>query len=160
VVLIGLVFVLAGTVLFTQLGAHTPYAYLVGALILRGVGLGMTMMPAMSAAYQTLDRSAVARATTTLNILNRVGGSIGTALLAVMLQRNITSAFGTGTGVGQATTVPPAVRAQVAPVLADAFGATFWWATAMVLAAFVPALLLPRTRPQRGRVPEPVADAA
>jgi hypothetical protein len=105
----------------------------------------MTMMPAMSAAYQRLDRSAVPRATTTLNILNRVGGSIGTALLAVVLQHQITSSLpGGGAGLSAASSIPAAVRDRVAPVLADAFGTTFWWALALAAAGLIPALLLPR----------------
>ena len=85
-------------------------------LFFRGVGLGMTMMPAMSAAYQVLDRAAVPRATTTLNILNRVGGALGTAILAVLLQGNIESTL-TGlvpagaAGSGDVGSIPVAARA-------------------------------------------------
>ena len=42
-----------------------------------GIGLGMTMMPAMAAAYQTLERAAVPRATSTINIIRTIGGSFG-----------------------------------------------------------------------------------
>src|SRR5262249_59330928 len=86
IVLVGLAVVLAATFAFTQVTATTSYVVLGVALYFRGVGLGATMMPAMSAAYQVLDRAAVPRATTTLNILNRVGGALGTAILAVLLQ--------------------------------------------------------------------------
>ena len=78
-----------GTFAFTQVTASTSFVVLSVALYFRGIGLGMTMMPAMSAAYQVLDRAAVPRATTTLNILNRVGGALGTAILAVLLQSHI-----------------------------------------------------------------------
>ena len=47
------------------------------------------MMPAMAAAYATLRVGAVPRATSALNVLQRIGGSIGTALLAVVLQGEI-----------------------------------------------------------------------
>ena len=50
-----------------------------------GVGLGFTMMPAMAAAYATLERWQVPRATPMLNVVQRVGGSLGTAVLAVVL---------------------------------------------------------------------------
>ena len=91
VVPFGLAIALVGTAMYTQLGPHTSYALLAGSLVVRGIGLGSTMMPAMAAAYQTLERSAISRATATLNVIQRVGGSVGTALLAVLLARNIHS---------------------------------------------------------------------
>jgi EmrB/QacA subfamily drug resistance transporter len=160
VVLTGLVLVLVSTLAFTAVGAGTPYWLLIGALFVRGLGLGMTMMPAMSAAYATLETAAVPRATTALNILNRVGGSVGTALLAVILQTRITDAFGTGAGLGSTEAASPAARAAAAPALAHAFGSTFWWAAAMVAASFLPALLLPRASSPKAAVGEALPDAA
>jgi hypothetical protein len=40
--------------------------------------------------------------------------------------------------------LPPGARHQLAPALADAFGAAFWVAFALAAAALIPALLLPR----------------
>ena len=54
------------------------------------------MMPAMAAAYATLKRNQVPRATPALNVLQRVGGSIGAALLIVILQNRIISSLGEG----------------------------------------------------------------
>jgi hypothetical protein len=108
--------------------------------------MGATMMPAMSAAFQTLERAAVARASTSLNIIQRVGGSIGTAVLAIVLQHQITDRVPAahGGGLSAAQSVPAAVRAQIAPKIAAAFGSTFWWALVLTVLAFLPALLLPR----------------
>jgi hypothetical protein len=50
--------------------------------------------------------------------------------------------------------VPEDARAQIAPLMADAFGATFWWAVGLLAVAFAAAFLLPRTKP------EPPADEA
>ncbi len=61
------------------------------ALCVRGLGLGMTMMPSMAAAYQTLSRAAVPRATSLINIIRTVGGSVGIAVLTVVLERQITA---------------------------------------------------------------------
>jgi EmrB/QacA subfamily drug resistance transporter len=138
IVLVGLAFVFAGTVAYVTLTPTTSYAFLTFALFLRGIGLGFTMMPAMAAAYQTLSRSAVPRATTMLNILNRVGGSVGVALLSVMLERNLQSSHPTPAG------------------MASAFGTTFWWATALVVVSAIPALLLPRIAP--APVPRPAQE--
>jgi hypothetical protein len=64
-----------------------------------GMGLGSTVMPAVSAAYQTLQRATVARVTTALNIIMRTGASIGTALLVVVLQHQLTSEPGSDAAV-------------------------------------------------------------
>jgi hypothetical protein len=97
--------------------------------------MGFIMAPLMAAAYRTLSTEAVARATTTMNIVMRVGGAVGTAVFAVVLQHEL---GGAGAGAGAA----------------HAFAVTFWWnlgATALVALA---ALALPR-----GAAPAPV-DAA
>jgi hypothetical protein len=66
-----------------------------------------------------------------LNALQRIGGSIGTALVAVVLSDQARAALGSGaTSSGLIQTVSPAVRAHVAGPLAGAFGNTFWWALA------------------------------
>ena len=147
VVLVGLALDVTGMLAYTQVSATTSYWYLEIALLIMGLGMGCTMMPAMSAAYQTISHAAAARATTALNIVQRVGASIGVAVLSVLLQHEITSRLPLSGGIGAAQNVPPAVRATVAPKLADAFGVTFWVATGMIAAAFIPALLLPRHRP-------------
>ncbi len=56
------------------------------------------MMPAMAAAYATLEHQQVPRATPMLNVVQRVGGSIGTAVLAVVLQRQLVGAVPGGGG--------------------------------------------------------------
>ena len=147
VVLVGLTLDVVGMLGYTQVSATTSYWYLEIALLIMGLGMGCTMMPAMSAAYQTISHAAAARATTALNIVQRVGASIGVAVLSVLLQHEITSRLPGSGGIGAAQNVPPAVHAAIAPKLADAFGATFWVATAMIALAFIPALLLPRHRP-------------
>ena len=68
------------------------------ALWVRGFGLGMTMMPSMAAAYQTLSRAAVPRATSMINIIRTVGGSLGTAVLTVVLERRIVANVPGATG--------------------------------------------------------------
>jgi EmrB/QacA subfamily drug resistance transporter len=160
IVVAGLGVVLLGTLAFTQVTASSSYVLLGVSLLIRGAGLGMTMMPAMSAAYQVLDRAAVPRATTTLNILNRVGGALGTAILAVTLQGQIRHNLaglapgGASSGLGSAQVLTPEQRAVVAPHLAAAFGSTFWWAMALTVVAVIPALLLPMGPPR------PAAEAA
>ena len=90
----------AGTTALTTLTAHTPFTVTSAILTLRGIGLGFSMMPSIAAAYASLSRAAVPRATTALNVLQRVGGSIGTALLAVVLEDQIQAAIPGAVGVG------------------------------------------------------------
>ena len=75
------------TIPFGLIGAHTSIFGLSVAMFVRGMGIGFAFMPAMAAAFASLERSELADATPQLNVLQRVGGSIGTAVLAVVLQR-------------------------------------------------------------------------
>jgi EmrB/QacA subfamily drug resistance transporter len=140
VAIVGLLVMAAATIPFTAVGAHTPYALLAGALFVRGIGLGCSMMPAMAAAYAALETSAVPRATSALNVIQRIGGSIGTALLAVVLQRALTHGLGSAHGVIGTARVPQ----RAAPIVAHAFGAAFWWAAGLTIVAIAPAAVLAR----------------
>ena len=145
VVIVGLLFLIAGTAIFTQVGPSTSYWLIGGALVLRGIGLGGAMMPAMAAAYATLKRNQVPRATPALNVLQRVGGSIGAALLIVILQNRIISSLGEGAQGGvSGGALANAARARVAGPLAEAFAHTYWYALALSAAALIPAVILAR----------------
>jgi EmrB/QacA subfamily drug resistance transporter len=153
----GVLVALVGTGVYTQLTASTSFVLLGVALWVRGVGLGMTMMPAMAAAYQTLDRAAVPRATSAINIIRTVGGSIGTAVLTVVLQRQIVAHIPGATG--EIGTLPGGLS-FVAEPLAEAFGATFWWAVGLTALALVPAFFLPRRPPMAAAAQRSPASSA
>jgi EmrB/QacA subfamily drug resistance transporter len=146
VVPFGVALGLLGTFAFTQVHADTSYWLLGFSLYVRGLGLGATMMPTMSAAFATLTKAAVARATSALNIIMQLGGSLGGALLAVILSRSITAKLPAGAAQsgGRIGDIPPAVREKIAPILSSAFGQTFWVAFGLMAAIILPALLLPR----------------
>jgi MFS family permease len=148
IVLVGVTLIIASTLALTQIAADTSYWLLGATLFVFGMGMGSTMMPIMSGAMQTLRRAAVARASTTLNILNQVGASIGTAVLTVILTHELSNRLPAGGGGGIGAAVPEDARAQIAPLMADAFGATFWWAVGLLAVAFAAAFLLPRTKPE------------
>jgi EmrB/QacA subfamily drug resistance transporter len=161
VVLVGLCLLIAGTFAFTQVGARTPYWILAAALVVRGFGLGGTMMPAMAAAYATLEREEVPRATPMLNTLQRVGGSLGTAILAVVLQHNITAELGSNVGRGGAgRTLPANVRERVATPLAHAFASSYWWALGVTALALVPAGFLAVVESREGRADKALRETA
>jgi MFS family permease len=144
VVSAGVVVALLGVIAYTQLAADTPYWYLAVALFVVGLGLGATIMPSMSAAYAGLRHEQMPRATSAINAIQRIAASLGTALLAVVLQRAIRSELpGFHGGLAEAGAAAATDPAHTPAALANAFGTTFWVAFALTAAALVPALLLP-----------------
>src|SRR3954464_7461887 len=149
IVLVGLTITMAAFLALTQIGADTSYWVLGAVLFVMGMGLGSTMMPIMSGAMQTLRRAAVARASTTVNILQQVGASIGTAVMSVTLagalaDRLPQAAGGGGTAGGPS---PDAVRERIAPLMAEAYGHTFRVAVGLLAISFFAAALLPWRKP-------------
>jgi EmrB/QacA subfamily drug resistance transporter len=139
----------------TMLKSDTSYWELGAFLFVMGVGMGFTMMPVFSGAMQTLRRASIARASTSLNITQQVGASIGTAVMSVLLTSALTARLGGGGGGagGLGANLTPQQRAAVAPKMAEAFAHTFWWALGLVAVSFVVAVvLLPKDKP------EPVED--
>lgn len=150
-----MVVALLGTAACTQITVASPYWYLAGALLLVGAGLGATITPSMAAAFSVIERPA---ATSVISTIQRVAGALGTALLAVTLQRAMTAQLpGFRGGIGQAAALAARDPAGQLPGMARAFGAAFWVALALTAAAIVPALLLPGRRPAGGPGQEPGA---
>jgi EmrB/QacA subfamily drug resistance transporter len=143
VALAGGVVAALGTLPFVLIGAGTSYWLIGAAMVVRGFGIGMSFMPAMTAAFAVLRPDQVNDASPQLNTLQRVGGSIGTAILTVVLQGKLDAAG--------ATPAPAAA--------ASAFGSTYWWVLAVTLAALVPAavLTLVERRARATAVPAPLA---
>jgi EmrB/QacA subfamily drug resistance transporter len=124
--LFGVSLVTLATIPFGLVGAHTSILELSIVNVFRGIGIGFGFMPAMSAAFASLERHELGHATPQLNVLQRTGGSIGTAVLAVVLQRAL---IGHHTLAGQAS----------------AFGVAFWASSALSALAIIPCLFLMRT---------------
>ena len=149
VAVVGLAVLTLGTIPFAFLEADSSYTVLALLLVVRGLGIGASMMPAMAAAYATLEREQVPRATSSLNALQRIGGSIGTAVLAVVLQGEIKDQLATAqvgesapAASGTLERLPEELRSRLAEPLAAAFASTFWWAVAISVLALVPATIL------------------
>ncbi len=139
--LLGVFLTTVATIPFALIGAHTSITWLSVVMFVRGMGIGFAFMPAMTAAFAALERSELADATPQLNVLQRVGGSLGTAVLAVILQRAL-SGVHTLSGA------------------ASAYGTAFWASTAMTAVAIVPAVILLRAEraARRTRDAEVAAD--
>ncbi|GHC93847.1 MFS transporter [Nocardiopsis terrae] len=124
-VLGGLLVGAAATAPFGLAGPDTPAALLATAMFVRGLGLGAAMVPMLATAYRGLPSDRVPRASSALNVTQRLGAAVGTAALALLL----------------ASLLADAARPETA------FRATFWWMTGLTAGAMVPAMFLPSTRP-------------
>jgi EmrB/QacA subfamily drug resistance transporter len=148
IVLPGFALVGLSTLWLTQLQGDTSYVLLSIDLFVMGLGMGLAMMPLFSGAMQTLRKAAVARASTTLNIIQQVAASIGVAVMSVLLTAALKDRLPgapDGGGLGQSGKGLPA---DIRDLMAEAFGHTYIWATAFVAIAFVAAWFLPRRKPE------------
>lgn len=83
--LLGALILLLGTAPFIMFSVFSPL--LLGAiLVLRGVGLAMAQMPAMTAAYASVDDDEMGDATTMVNIVQRLGGALGAIGVVIILE--------------------------------------------------------------------------
>ncbi len=151
-VLPGLLLIALGMATFTQVTADSSYVLLLGSLFVSGLGMGMTMMPIMSAALASLTHQQVARGSTMMNIVQQTAGSIGTAVMSVILTNRVldsqeATAYSAVTqGVAKPDQVAPEVLTRGPAALADAFGHTWTIAVVLLVLCLVPALFLPRKR--------------
>lgn len=83
----GLVLSVATVVPMLFLPAYAAFPLVLALQAITGFGLGLAAMPALAVAYKTVPEDRLHDATAEANIIQRVGGSIGTALLVVILER-------------------------------------------------------------------------
>lgn len=84
--LVGAALLLVSTVPFLLPG-DPAYIALTVILLVRGIGLGLVQMPAMTAAYSAVSKKEMGDATTLVNIVQRVGGAIGAMVVVIVLQQ-------------------------------------------------------------------------
>ncbi len=141
VVPVGVVVLSIGTFAYTQVNASSNYVMLAIALFIRGLGMGITMMPTFASSYRNLTHDDVPKATSATNILRQVGGSLGVAIFAVVLQTRVTRTLPTTGALIQAGRLRP--TPSELQTIAAAFAHSFWWSFFASAIVFVPALLLP-----------------
>jgi hypothetical protein len=144
-VTLGMLLAAAGMVLLAQLGVASTYAaHVLPGLILIGMGLGFTMAPAMNTATLGVSAADAGVASATVNTMQQIGGSLGTALLST-LSASAASSYLAGTQPGAGV---------VAQATVHGYDVAFWSAAAIFAAgAIVCGLLL------RGGAPELQPDA-
>ncbi|MFD9436828.1 MFS transporter [Streptomyces sp. NPDC060002] len=152
----GMLLASGGMVILTQMTVDSSYASeILPALLLMGLGMGLTFMPVFSTATAGVAPQDAGVTSATVNTSQQVGGSIGTALLN-------TIATTSSTAYVSAHLTGPARRAQVAAEgTVHGYTVAIWWAAAiMLLAGLVAGLMVttgpPRRTPTGAAVPESV----
>lgn len=81
----GATVLLACVIGLTRLDTDTPVAWPVAATLAMGLASGFVSAPTMGSLYRTLPASQVAQGSSVLYMLNQLGGSIGIAVVALIL---------------------------------------------------------------------------
>jgi EmrB/QacA subfamily drug resistance transporter len=133
ITLAGVLVLCLSTIPLAFISASTSILGLSLILVVRGISIGLCFMPAMTAAYSALRTEQVSDATPQINVLQRVGGAVGTAIIAVVLTRATQPSHGLAG-------------------LAHGYDAAYWTALGIAAIAFLPGLLLLRAeRPRASR---------
>jgi hypothetical protein len=112
-----------GMFLLTRIGLDASYASTVlPATLLLGVGLGLVFAPAFSLGTLGVRASDSGVASATVNTMQQVGGSVGTALLNTIAASAATSYLGAHTGPVQQLQANAAIHS---------YTTSFWWAAAI-----------------------------
>ncbi len=125
----GFAIVAASTVPYAFTGPGSNAWLLALWLVIRGFGLGAVTIPVMAAAFLGLDKEQIAHSSVVTRTVQQIGGSFGTAVLAVILSGAIAAHHGN---------------------LVTGFRIAFWWATGFSVVAVLLSLWLPgapRPRP-------------
>jgi len=149
----GLLLIVVGLGILTQLEPDTSY-WLIGlALWIMGLGMGCTMMPLFTASLQTLSGPTIARGSTLMNITQQIASSCGTALMSMVLLNREKSTdagaemlkfFQNPQSDKNPSGVPrPENFLQGFADIAHSQGFTFLVAGVLVLVTLIPVLLLP-----------------
>jgi EmrB/QacA subfamily drug resistance transporter len=140
----GFVIVTLATLPFAIAGAHANAWLLALWLVIRGFGLGAVTITVMAVAYLGLDRQEIAHSSVLTRTAQQIGGSFGTAVLAVILEAAVIAHPGR---------------------LAAAFGVAFWWSAGFSVLAVLLSLWLPgrprdRERQEAAATPVPAASGS
>ena len=166
IVLVGIALITAGLGTFA-FGVARQAAYLpalLAGLAIMGLGMGCTMMPLSVASVQALTPHQIARGTTLISVSHQVGGSMGTALMSMILtnqfnrSENISAAnklaalqqkaATSGVPIDQSAiprqSLAPGFWGNVLHDLSHAYTAVFVIAVVLVIFTIIPAAFLPK----------------
>jgi EmrB/QacA subfamily drug resistance transporter len=109
---------------YTVFDQHTSYLLIIGISVIRGIGFGAIGLPLFAVAFSMLEEDQIRDGSAQLNIVQRIGGSVGTAVATVVLQQALSRHADTPAGA------------------AKAFQHTYWWLFFVGIAAIAPAIWL------------------
>lgn len=140
---VGIGLTLLATVPFTRLSGSTSYVVVSLCLVLRGAGIGLTIVPAMTRAFESIPDAAITHASPQLNLLQRIGGAFAATVIVLVLHREALGARG----------LTPVVFAHASV-----------WVLATSAVTLVPAIVLAAVEHRRGTsltaVPTGAGDSA
>lgn len=119
--LLGIVLTIAATVPMTRLSAGTSLPLICVSLAVRGLGTGLTIVPAMTRAFESIPPMSIPDAASQLNLMQRIGGAGAVAVVTVVLTQQAVKLHGL---------TPPA------------FAHSFGWLLAAYAVTLLPALAL------------------
>jgi EmrB/QacA subfamily drug resistance transporter len=161
----GIPLLVVGLLPFGFVTPTTSYTLLCAGTFVIGLGMGLALMPTMTAAMQAVPAVAIARTSTAMNIIRQGGASIGTAVLTLILSTQINHRFAAipgvhaGGGFASVQNLSASLEARVSSPLASSFAHAFVWAVVMLAAAFIPALGLAIYKPKSGGSPAGAPEA-
>ncbi|MCY0909936.1 MAG: MFS transporter, partial [Sulfobacillus thermotolerans] len=125
---IGVVAVALGTLPFSLVGGHAPEWLLATSLIIRGAGLSTVVIAVSVGVYRDVPAHAVASASSMSEIIQQLGGAVGSEVLALILAESLH---------------------HISPFQAvRAYEHTLWWSIVFLSAILIPSLWLPRQSPR------------
>ncbi len=118
-IFVGLLLAVVGMVLFAQLElASSDATNILPGLVITGIGIGLAVAPALSAATSGVDTEHSGVASAFVNVVQQVGGSIGIAVL---------SAFAASAATNYLDGKPASAANQALAAL-ESYTTVFWWA--------------------------------
>ena len=127
----GMVIASVGMYLLTNIGLTTSYAtHVLPSTILLGIGLGLTFAPAFSLATLGVQAQDSGVASATVNTMQQVGGSVGTALLNTLAATAASSYV--SAHIAQAGTAKGAALLRANAAI-HSYTTAFWWAAGIFL---------------------------
>ena len=110
---VGMSVTTAGMFLLSQMDVSTSYTLVVVNMMVVGVGLGMTLPVFNLAVQNAVDIAQVGVATSSVQFLRSIGGSLGTAVFGAVMANRFGSAF--------QQTLPRDVASRIPPAMLSAF---------------------------------------
>ncbi len=154
---VGIAIFVVATWQFSYLNIHSGYWDLFWPQVGRGLGLGLIFVPLSSATLGGISKAKTASASGLYNLIRQLGGSVGIALLTLMLQQleafHLRHLAGTNLSSASLSSLSDAVHQQAAVL---AYNDLFRYSALIFLISYLPLLFLKVKRASRQQVSIPL----